>query len=273
MGAHDWVTVPTVFGIIRPCRHRLSERLRTSWWAHLCGLCLTLRDEHGQFARAATNYDGLIISALVEAQSPAGEDRRTAGPCPLRGMRTAAVSVGPGPRLAAAASLVLASAKVRDHVDDGDGVFGRRPVAGIARVVARRWADQGGGTARTVGFDTAVLLDAVGRQATVESAAGAGDLLAVTEPTETATAAACAHTTTPRRLRVAACGRPVTWVRSQARSPPCWPAEARTWRRCARSGAFSAGWCTWWTPWRTWGRGVEPVGGHGNLPRRGAPAV
>lgn len=183
-----------MFGIIRPCRHRLSARLRTSWWAHLCGLCLTLRDEHGQFARAATNYDGLIISALVEAQTPAGEDRRTAGPCPLRGMRSAAVSVGPGPRLAAAASLVLASAKVRDHVEDGDGVFGRRPVTGVARAVARRWARQGGGIARTVGFDTAVLLDAVGRQAAVEGAAGRGDLLAVTEPTETATAAACAYT-------------------------------------------------------------------------------
>lgn len=89
---------------------------------------------------------------------------------------------------------MLASAKVRDHVEDGDGVFGRRPVAGVARVVARRWAEQGGGTARTVGFDTAVLLDAVGRQTVVETAAGPGDLLAVTEPTETATAAACAHT-------------------------------------------------------------------------------
>jgi hypothetical protein len=183
-----------VFGIIRPCRHRLSTALRTSWWAHLCGLCLALRDEHGQLARAATNYDGLIISALVEAQAPAGEPRRLAGPCPLRGMRSAEVSIGEGTRLAAAASLVLASAKVSDHVDDGDGAFGRRPVAGTARLVATRWARQGGDSARTVGFDTAVLLDAVGRQTEIEKYAGPGDLLLVTEPTETATAAACAHT-------------------------------------------------------------------------------
>jgi hypothetical protein len=183
-----------VFGIIRPCRHRLSERLRTTWWAHLCGLCLTLRDEHGQLARAATNYDGLIISALVEAQAPAGEPRRTAGPCPLRGMRSAEVTIGAGARLAAAASLVLAAAKVRDHVVDGDGAFGRQPVAGAARMVAGRWARQGGVSGAAVGFDTAVLLDAVGRQTEVESTAGSGDLLMVTEPTETATAAACAHT-------------------------------------------------------------------------------
>lgn len=187
-------SVHAVFGIIRPCRHRLSETLRTSWWAHLCGLCYALRDEHGQLARVATNYDGLIISALVEAQADGGEPRRVAGPCPLRGMRKAEVSVGAGARLAAAASLVLASAKVRDHVDDGDGAFGRQPVAGTARLVASRWARQGGDSGRGVGFDTGVLVEAVGRQSTVEAAAGPGDLLLVTEPTETATAEAVAHT-------------------------------------------------------------------------------
>lgn len=104
-----------VFGIIRPCSHTLSERLRTSWVAHLCGLCLALRDDHGQLARTATNYDGLIISVLVEAQSfgpqslgpqsfgpqstaqDGAAGRRTAGPCPLRGMRTASVATGEGP--------------------------------------------------------------------------------------------------------------------------------------------------------------------------------
>lgn len=183
-----------MFGIIRPCRHRLSAALRTSWWAHLCGLCYALRDEHGQLARAATNYDGLIVSVLVDAQAPAEQPRRTAGPCPLRGMRTAPVSVGSGVRLAAAASLVLASAKVSDHVEDGDGAFGRCPVAGAARLVAARWARQGGSAGDRLGFDTGVLLDAVARQSSVEASAGPGELLLVTEPTETATAEVCAYT-------------------------------------------------------------------------------
>ncbi|BBA96478.1 putative regulatory protein [Actinacidiphila reveromycinica] len=185
-----------MFGIIRPCRHRMSEGMAASWLAHLCGLCLALRDGHGQFARVATNYDGLVISVLVEAQtaSTAGR-RRTAGPCPLRGMRTAPVARGEGARLAAAVSLVLASAKVRDHVDDGDGAFARRPVALAARRVARRWDRAGARTGGALGFDTALLLDAVGRQSEVEAAAGPGScVLAVTEPTETATAAAFAHT-------------------------------------------------------------------------------
>lgn len=163
--------------------------------AHLCGLCLALRDDHGQFARTVTNYDGLVLSALVEAQSAHSGGRRKAGPCPLRGMRAANVAHGDAPRLAAAVSLVLASAKVSDHVEDGDGAFGRRPVAGVARRVATRWARQGSATGGLVGFDTAVLLDSVLRQSEVESSVVTGSsVLLATEPTETATAEAFAHT-------------------------------------------------------------------------------
>lgn len=187
-----------MFGIIKPCRHRLSEKLRTSWMAHLCGLCLALRDDHGQMARVVTNYDGLVISVLVEAQSErveVGAGRRKAGPCPLRGMRSAEVAHGEGARLAAAVSLVLASAKVRDHVADRDGVLARRPVAAAARRVASRWDRDGASTGSDIGFDTTVLVDAVDRQTGIEASAGAGtSLLEVTEPTETATAAAFGHT-------------------------------------------------------------------------------
>ncbi|MFG3006006.1 DUF5685 family protein [Streptomyces calvus] len=185
-----------MFGMVRPCRHRLGERLTAQWMAHLCGLCLALRGDHGQLARIVTNYDGLLISVLTEAQAGhAKAGRRTAGPCPLRGMRTASVAHGEGARLAAAVSLVLASAKVRDHVADGDGMLARRPVALAARRVAASWDRAGARTGSDVGFDTAVLLDAVDRQAGIETLAGPGTpVLAVTEPTETATAAAFAHT-------------------------------------------------------------------------------
>ncbi|WP_327320654.1 DUF5685 family protein [Streptomyces sp. NBC_01235] len=187
-----------MFGIVRPCSHRLGEGLKTQWMAHLCGLCLALRGDHGQFARVVTNYDGLLISVLTEAQAErtaAGGWRRTAGPCPLRGMRTASVAQGEGARLAAAVSLVLASAKVRDHVADGDGLLARRPVAVAARRVAASWGRAGERSGAAVGFDTAVLVDAVDRQVGIEALAGPGTpLLTVTEPTETATAAAFAHT-------------------------------------------------------------------------------
>ncbi|WP_031078854.1 DUF5685 family protein [Streptomyces sp. NRRL WC-3742] len=186
-----------MFGIIRPCKHRLSERLQASWMAHLCGLCLALRDDHGQLARTATNYDGLIISVLVEAQAARDDSswRRTAGPCPLRGMRTASVAKGEGARLAAAVSLTLASVKIRDHVEDRDGVFARRPVAAGARAVTRRWDRRSAGSASVVGFDTGVLLEAASRQGALERSLLPGNsVLLVTEPTETATAAAFEHT-------------------------------------------------------------------------------
>ncbi|MFJ4900365.1 DUF5685 family protein [Streptomyces sp. NPDC088727] len=185
-----------MFGIVRPCVHRLSDGLRAEWMAHLCGLCLALRSDHGQFARIVTNYDGLIVSVLTEAQTertPA--QRRKAGPCPLRAMRTAPVARGEGARLAAAVSLVLASAKVRDHVADRDGLLKRRPVAAAARRVAAGWDRAGARTGAQLGFDTALLVDAVDRQTGIELLAGPGTpLLTVTEPTETATAAAFAHT-------------------------------------------------------------------------------
>ncbi|WP_051834004.1 DUF5685 family protein [Streptomyces sp. NRRL S-646] len=185
-----------MFGIVRPCRHRLGENLKSQWVAHLCGLCLALRKDHGQFARVVTNYDGLLISVLTEVQAEkAAGWRRTAGPCPLRGMRTASVAQGEGARLAAAVSLVLASAKVRDHLADGDGLLRRKPVALAARRVASNWDAAGARTGSAVGFDTAVLVDAVDRQTGIEALAGPGTpVLTVTEPTETATAAAFAHT-------------------------------------------------------------------------------
>jgi hypothetical protein len=185
-----------MFGIIRPCRHRLTEALHQSWTAHLCGLCLALRDDHGQLARTATNYDGLIVSVLVEAQSedPAG-GRRTAGPCPLRGMRTASVARGEGARLAAAVSLALASAKVRDHVEDGDGAYARRPVALAAGGVAERWGRQSRSGGSSLGFDTGLLFDTLAQQVTLERAALPGSsVLLVTAPTEHATALALEHT-------------------------------------------------------------------------------
>ena len=163
--------------------------------AHLCGLCLTLRAEHGQAARLVTNYDGLLVSVLVEAQSPELSPRRKAGPCALRGMKTAEVVTAraQGAQLAAAASLLLAAGKTRDHVADGDGPYARRLVAAAAGRMADRWDAAGGRTGAAVGFDPAVLRDAVARQPVLEAAPGLG-LLDLTEPTETAVAAVFAHT-------------------------------------------------------------------------------
>ncbi|WP_318784643.1 DUF5685 family protein [Actinomadura algeriensis] len=181
--------------MVRPCRHVLCGSLYKDWMAHLCGLCLTLRAGHGQAARLVTNYDGLLVSVLVEAQAPEASPRRTAGPCALRGLRRAEVVAAraEGARLAAATSLLLAAGRTRDHVADGDGAYARRAVAAAAGRLADRWDAAGGRTGAAVGFDPSALRDAVARQPLLEAAPGLGPL-DLTEPTETAVAAVFAHT-------------------------------------------------------------------------------
>ncbi|WP_017595322.1 DUF5685 family protein [Nocardiopsis potens] len=184
-----------MFGILRPCRHTLPAPLADEWMGHLCGLCLALRDGHGQAARVATNYDGLVVSVLAAAQSEECASTRTAGPCPLRGMRRADVAEGEGARLAAVVSLLLASAKISDHVADGDGVYARPGVRTAARRAAARWGAGALAAGEGLGFDGSALAAVADRQREAESAATEGtDVLQVTRPTEEATGEAFAHT-------------------------------------------------------------------------------
>jgi hypothetical protein len=110
-----------VFGIIRPCRHRLGGELGAAWQAHLCGMCLSLRDDHGQAARLATNYDGLVISVLVEAQAEGEPQRRKSATMPTT---ATARSAGHGP----------AARRPRSRR------AGRRRARGPARNWASTWA-------------------------------------------------------------------------------------------------------------------------------------
>ncbi|WP_327085797.1 DUF5685 family protein [Nonomuraea sp. NBC_01738] len=198
-----------MFGIVRPCRHGLCAGLFADWMAHLCGLCLALRDEHGHLSRLVTNYDGLLVSVLTEAQRPSLAPRRRAAPCALRGFKSADVVQAEGVRLAAAVSLILAAGKIGDHVADGDGPYRRRLVAAGASRLAARWSDAGSGTAAALGLDASPLLRVAVEQAAVEelsrrfapdavpspgSAAGRPGLLELTAPTESAVAVAFGHT-------------------------------------------------------------------------------
>jgi hypothetical protein len=136
----------------------------------------------------------LIISVLAEAQRPAGSPHRTAGPCALRGFRSADVvdARAEGVRLAATVSLVLAAGKLRDHVADGDSA----PGTGLARrKLASRWEAAGARMGAAIGFDTTVLTSAVERQLELEGRREV-TLLELTGPTEEAAAAAFAHTAT-----------------------------------------------------------------------------
>ncbi|MFD6219224.1 DUF5685 family protein [Nocardia asteroides] len=158
--------------MLKPCAHGAAKYGIDpgQWQAHMCGLCLGLRDGSGQLARAATNTDAIVLSVLTEAQAAAPGERRTAGPCPLRGMRRASVVAAdaPGVRLAATASLLLGAAKIRDHVDDGDaGRLARPPM----RRVSGTWSAAARAQADLIGLDIGPLITAIDSQTALEARA------------------------------------------------------------------------------------------------------
>ncbi|HEX2145011.1 MAG TPA: DUF5685 family protein [Glycomyces sp.] len=180
--------------MLAPCPSRTPDDLKPRWMGHFCGLCLELRDDAGQLARLTTNYDALALSVLVEAQIGDESDTRNAGPCALRGMRRQRIATGGGPRLAAAASLLLASAKIRDHVEDGDGIAARPGARGLAGMTADRLRAKAAAIGDAIGLPTEPLVAVIERQREIEVACGPGTpLTAVTAPTESATAELFAH--------------------------------------------------------------------------------
>ncbi|NLG46838.1 DUF5685 family protein [Gordonia sp. (in: high G+C Gram-positive bacteria)] len=177
-----------MFGLLQPCGHVLDDELRDQWRSHLCGVCLALRDGHGQLSRATTNTDTIMVSVLTAAQRASQTATRTAGPCPLRGMRTAEVVTAdePGVALAAAASLALATAKADDVVAEQRlGLAAPEPRRTRAASMASRSLH------RRVQTVTALDVDAVlaplAAQAEIECTAS--DLDALLAPTADACAA------------------------------------------------------------------------------------
>lgn len=163
-----------MFGVLTPCRHALDDELMDQWRSHLCGVCLSLRNSHGQTSRLTVNTDAVMVSILTAAQSSAECASTEAGRCPLRGMRTATVVSAdePGVRLAATTSLTLAAAKATDVSNEQDHALAPRTrlragVAGRAGRYLRRRA--GTDTAVAAGLDVDGVLTTLARQAEVES--------------------------------------------------------------------------------------------------------
>lgn len=199
---HDRRTGWEVFGVLKPCAHGAAKYGIDpgQWQAHMCGLCLGLRDGHGQLARAATNTDAIVLSVLTEAQTGDSGARTTAGPCPLRGMRRASVVAAnaPGVQLAATASLLLGAAKIRDHVDDGDAAaLARGPMRRVSSTWAARAQEQGA----QIGLDVQPMLAAIATQSALEDKAASdadslGTLDELTGPTQLCAATLFGHTAT-----------------------------------------------------------------------------
>jgi hypothetical protein len=181
-----------MFGVLQSCGCHLTRAERQDWMAHVCGLCLALRRDHGQLARLTTNYDAALLSVLYEAQ--AGEvTARRSHLCPLRpGLRADVVADDqPGARYAAAVCALTGATKIADHMADGEGWPHYLPA--LAGGLADRWARQARHAAGTLGFQTETIEAQTLRQLDVEQS-DCRDFDFFARPTELAVGAAFGHT-------------------------------------------------------------------------------
>jgi hypothetical protein len=178
-----------MFGNVAACRHTLGAHHR-GWMAALCGTCLAVRDGSGQLSRALVTTDAVAAAVLAHEVGGVAAGRRTAGPCPARGMLPASVWTGPAAAVGAAVSLLAAGIALDDKVADGDLPGGR-----LLRRPAGRWAARivgdGVALAEPAGLDAGAIVAAQERSRAVERVRPA-DLAAWCAPVEDAFAAAFA---------------------------------------------------------------------------------
>ncbi len=178
-----------MFGNVAACRHTLGSQHR-DWMAALCGTCLAVRDGSGQLSRALVTTDAVAAAVLAHEVGGVAAGRRTAGPCPARGMLPASVWTGTAAAVGAAVSLLAAGIALDDKVADGDLPGGR-----LLRRPAGRWAARivgdGVALAEPAGIDAAAVVAAQARSRAVEAARPA-DLATWCAPVEDAFAAAFA---------------------------------------------------------------------------------
>jgi hypothetical protein len=181
-----------MFGVLQSCSCHLTKVERRDWVAHVCGLCLTLRRDHGQLARLTTNYDAALLSVLYEAQAEESLPRR-AHTCLLRPRLHADVIADdqPGARYAASICALIGATKIADHVADRESWPSYLP--GLSSRIADRWARRARRTADTLGFQTAAIEAQTEHQLDIERQ-DSRDFSFFSRPTELAVGAAFGHT-------------------------------------------------------------------------------
>jgi hypothetical protein len=179
-----------MFGVMKAgCGLPVAQR--EEWMGHICGLCLALRLQAGHLSRLTTNYDAALLLALWQAQT--AEQRTYDSLCPLRRQTRLMVAApdSEGAQFAAALAVTMGGVRLADQVQDRDTAAARLPW--LLPNMAGRWQKQGAAVAAGVGFDTAVITQAVQEQTAVEATPGR-HFLYYARPTELSVGAAFSHT-------------------------------------------------------------------------------
>ena len=181
-----------MFGVLNGAACAMEPGQRLQWTAHICGVCLALKDRYGLLSRLATNYDAALLSVLYDAQTPQPQAERLSH-CPFRrSFRAEIVAANsPGVKYAAAMALVMASSKIRDHLHDNQGRL--RLARGVAMGISNRWMRAARETTTSLGLDAEIIEDQIRRQIVVEARPDQ-EFSFYARPTELAVGAAFGHT-------------------------------------------------------------------------------
>lgn len=181
-----------MFGVLKSASCTMETAQRRQWMAHVCGVCLGLKHHYGHTCRVATNYDAALLSVLYDAQTPQPQVKRTSY-CPLRHSFKIEVPAAdnPGVRYAASMALMMASTKIKDHVQDAE--TGWRHIRRVATGISNRWMQAAQKTTRALNFDAEIIASQIRRQVEIETQPGQ-DFFFYARPTEIAVGAAFGHT-------------------------------------------------------------------------------
>ena len=181
-----------MYGLLTHVGCGLSQPLRDKWMAHLCGVCLSLKQQAGQLARLAANGEAALLSALVAAQSvdPAKRDESL---CLLRQPRHQQVidKDAPGARFGAGMALLMASSKLHDHLQDDE--LRPRVLRQPATSLAQRWGEVARQILTPMEFDAPFIERQIQNQSDLEKHAGY-DFEYYARPTELSAGMTFAHT-------------------------------------------------------------------------------
>ena len=183
-------------GLLVPNRLDLTVRQNRAYVASRCGLCQHLRDDYGPLARFLLSYDALALQLLVEAQSvdtPVERQVRCAV-SPLRHTASADPQAG---RFAAAVAVLIAEAKITDHLADARGMTRAlvQFLGALVLWVVGRWSAKARIRLHEAGFDANQIDELLAQQSAVEAESEVS-LEDAARPTSEGVGALFAHTAT-----------------------------------------------------------------------------
>lgn len=178
-----------MFGLLKGCGCGLGKEGKKNWNSHVCGLCLSLKDGYGQIYRLITNYDAPLLTVLSEAQGETIEKINSF--CPLhRPFNQKIISpANVSSKFASSVSLLIAAAKVNDHIHDGDIWYFPKMIKNLTK----RWIEQVRENCEKIGLSVDFILEQFNRQLELEKLLH-NDFYFYSKPTELSVAWAFSST-------------------------------------------------------------------------------